>query len=421
MPSGNGKDVDSPLNQSRPGNESSEPSPQSPSGITQPSRLRRTLLFAGVFALLAMLFVPTPEQHGHRAGYRWVFDRSDTSIAFFQLLVNVAFAALMGALLANFLGRLVYLFRALARALLALLRRLAWPLAACFVIAAIGFGLLWTQEAATVRARSDERYADYLIGTVHDGVRAKDYLLRAAENWKLAGDTAKGQSARQRADNAYQEAAAAREAAAEQAKKQAAVLRAQRDEDRATELLHLQWRDNAPYPPTNEKVAKAKQLLLDAAEAWHIAGNTDREQRVRAVEKSARYLPAGPLSAKNFLDWPDEPPWVKYQRIDRGARFSIDPRDIDDAISRARAHYNGAVERGDLGAMKVAEAELSALGVNAWEEFLLAKKRKQDDEDCRKEMHLQKWDHWTDAGKTFMLGTFFERQLDTRTVLKDYL
>jgi len=64
-------------------------------------KLRRTLFVAGVFALLAMLFVPTPEQHGHRAGYRWIFDRSDTSIAFFQLLVNVAFAALLGAILAT--------------------------------------------------------------------------------------------------------------------------------------------------------------------------------------------------------------------------------------------------------------------------------------------------------------------------------
>src|SRR4030095_329715 len=96
MPSGNGKNVDSPLNQSRPGNESSEPSPQSPSSIAQPSRLRRTLLFAGVFALLAMVFVPTPKH-----GYRLIFDRSDMSIAFFQLLVNVAFAALVGALVTN--------------------------------------------------------------------------------------------------------------------------------------------------------------------------------------------------------------------------------------------------------------------------------------------------------------------------------
>jgi hypothetical protein len=58
----------------------------------------------------------------------------------------------------------------------------------------------------------------------------------------------------------------------------------------------------------------AKQLLLDAAEAWHIAGNTDLEQRVRAKEKNARYLPPDPLSLEDFLAWPEEPPWAKYQR-----------------------------------------------------------------------------------------------------------
>src|SRR5439155_10664856 len=47
-------------------------------------------------ALLAMAYVPTPHQ-----GYRLIFSEKDTSIAFFQLLVNVAFAALLGAIIAN--------------------------------------------------------------------------------------------------------------------------------------------------------------------------------------------------------------------------------------------------------------------------------------------------------------------------------
>jgi len=59
-------------------------------------KLRRTLLTAGVFALLAMIYVPTPHQ-----GYRAIFSQRDTSIAFFQLLANVVFAALLGGILAT--------------------------------------------------------------------------------------------------------------------------------------------------------------------------------------------------------------------------------------------------------------------------------------------------------------------------------
>jgi hypothetical protein len=64
-------------------------------------KLRRTLLTAGVFALLAMVYVPTP----HR-GYRLIFSSEDTSIAFFQLLANVAFAALLGAILAIIVAKM---------------------------------------------------------------------------------------------------------------------------------------------------------------------------------------------------------------------------------------------------------------------------------------------------------------------------
>jgi hypothetical protein len=52
--------------------------------------------------------------------------------------------------------------------------------------------------------------------------------------------------------------------------------------------------------------------------------------------------------------------------------------------------------------------------LSQWNEYLAAKNRKQEDEDCHKEMHLQRWDHGTNFGKTFMLGTFFERNLGDR-------
>jgi hypothetical protein len=196
MPSGNGKNVDSSLNQSRPGNKSGGPSPQSPSSIAQPSRLRRTLLFAGVFALLAMIYVPMPKH-----GYRLIFDRSDTSIAFFQLLVNVGFAALIGGLVANLPWRRAWF------------RRGIYLVGACLAIAVVIIAFIQIREDAVAQAGSDARYADYLLKTVHDGVRARDYLLHAADNWHIAADTVQEQRARQRADNAYQEAALAREAA----------------------------------------------------------------------------------------------------------------------------------------------------------------------------------------------------------------
>jgi hypothetical protein len=50
------------------------PSSQSASNIAQRSRLRRTLLFAGVFALLAMIFVPMPRDHGRGGGYRLIIN-----------------------------------------------------------------------------------------------------------------------------------------------------------------------------------------------------------------------------------------------------------------------------------------------------------------------------------------------------------
>src|SRR2546430_6800664 len=69
-------------------------------------KLRRTLLTAGVFALLAMVFVRMPTRHG--GGYRLILDTSDTSIAFLQLLVNVVFAALAGTIVANLSKRALY-------------------------------------------------------------------------------------------------------------------------------------------------------------------------------------------------------------------------------------------------------------------------------------------------------------------------
>jgi hypothetical protein len=132
-------------------------------------KVRLTLLTAGVFALLAMIYVPTP----HR-GYRLIFSSDDTSIAFFQLLVNIVFAALLGAILATIIPKLPWW---------------AWfwisgiALIALFIIGA----LAWRNftETAADRARFDEEFADSQLA-YHYLDAAKFTLRSAAHNWRLA-------------------------------------------------------------------------------------------------------------------------------------------------------------------------------------------------------------------------------------------
>jgi hypothetical protein len=69
-----------------------------------------------------MVYVPTP--HG---GYRLIFSENDTSIAFFQLLVNVWFAALLGAILATIVPNIS--------------RRTLFLTAGCIAVVALGVGV----------------------------------------------------------------------------------------------------------------------------------------------------------------------------------------------------------------------------------------------------------------------------------------
>jgi hypothetical protein len=131
--------------------------------------MRRTLLTAGVFALLAMIYVPTP----HR-GYRLIFSSDDTSLAFFQLLVNVVFAALLGAILATIIPKLPWW---------------AWRwITGIAVIALLCIGgVAWRNftAAAADRARFDEEFADSQLA-YHYPDAAKFTLRSAARNWRLA-------------------------------------------------------------------------------------------------------------------------------------------------------------------------------------------------------------------------------------------
>ena len=132
------------------------------------------MLTAGVFALLAMIYVPTPAKPYHAAHYRFVFSQDDTSVAFFQLLVNVVFAALLGALLAAIIPKLP---------------RWAWRwITGIALIAFLIMGALaWRNftEAAADWARSDEEFADSQLA-YHYPDAAKLTLRNAARNWQLA-------------------------------------------------------------------------------------------------------------------------------------------------------------------------------------------------------------------------------------------
>jgi MFS family permease len=125
--------------------------------------MRRTLMTAAVFALLAMIYVPTP----HR-GYRLIFSSDDTSIAFFQLLVNVVFAALLGAILATIVPKLPrWAWR--------------WITAIALIALCIMAAVAWRNfmEAAVSQARSDEEFADEQLAQ-HYSDAAKFTLRNAA-------------------------------------------------------------------------------------------------------------------------------------------------------------------------------------------------------------------------------------------------
>jgi hypothetical protein len=137
--------------------------------------------------------------HGYLPIYE-IGGKADVNVA--QLVLNVSFAALAGALAANLPRRAVYL------------------IAACLSVAAIATGIVAVvriseasvvraQQSAVARAYSDERYADRLLQysrfqsalQQQDVKKAKLYLLHSAENWHIAGNTAEEQRVRAKEKN----------------------------------------------------------------------------------------------------------------------------------------------------------------------------------------------------------------------------
>jgi nucleoid-associated protein YgaU len=174
-------------------NGADKPPSQSASSTAQRSRLRRTLLFASVFALLAMIFVPTP-----RHGYRFVFDQADTSIAFFQLLVNVIFAAALGAIAAN------------------LSKRARWVSGCIVVVAIASYAGPKIARHAYWRAEAEERYAEAeFVSPYCEVAKAQKHFRNAAFYWRLALQFKRAELAEARANGAVEEMEAAQRQAAE--------------------------------------------------------------------------------------------------------------------------------------------------------------------------------------------------------------
>ena len=133
----------------------------------------RALLTAGVFALLAMIYVPTPAQRFVHPGYRFIFSSEDTSIAFFQLLLNVGFAALLGAILAAIVPNIS--------------RRTLLLTAGCIAVVALGVGVFAFCQAAAIRAQVDEKNGEeVLVLNPTDLQWTLTKFRNAATNWRLA-------------------------------------------------------------------------------------------------------------------------------------------------------------------------------------------------------------------------------------------
>jgi hypothetical protein len=241
--------------------------------------------------------VPYVKGHGYAAdrGYLPIYEigaRADVNVA--QLLLNVSFAALIGALVSN-LSRRGW-------------RRLFWIVASGALLIAAWFGFVAFQDRMKSGAENEEAIARLQIenGNFH---AAKEHLLKASNYWWWKGWWDGARNARERASGD------------EGMKKEAAVFRAHKDEERAKPLLRMtnvfdQFDSkaseeaflDAPYPSDN-KVTEAKRLLLDAAEKWHVAGNTAEEERVRAWEKNIK------TEAELRASLPDQPP-NKYMSTD---------------------------------------------------------------------------------------------------------
>ena len=129
--------------------------------------MKRTLLTAGIFALLSMVYVPKAHY-----GYRLIFSQEDTSVALFQLMLNVGFAALLGAILATIAQKLP--------------QRMRRRIAVGAVIAIVSLSAFVWVTSAIRRARHDEESARYFLYSL--SVDAEEKSREPADQYSLHSD-----------------------------------------------------------------------------------------------------------------------------------------------------------------------------------------------------------------------------------------
>jgi hypothetical protein len=369
-------------------------------------RLRRTLIGAAIGALLAMSMVPYVKGHRYalERGYLPIYEiggRADVNVA--QLLLNVSFAALVGALASN------------------LSRRAVLELLGAAGILAAGVGL-WGefrvfQEQMKAGAEREETLATV---SIQDGnfVGAKEHLRKASNYWWWKGWWEGAQDAKQRAFD-------------EQGmKKQAASSRAQKDEARVMQLLGMtnpfeQFHLHPFYPNANAK--EAKQLLLDAAENWNAAGNTYEEQRVRKWEKNLK------SADEVFAGLPAQPP-NKYVSTDpnfglkeAGTPLPGQPSGkYAPSLQAAQNQFSDFIPdksnfsdfTPDKKQKPTSEGIQAPSSQNPFEKIeneqnpFLKLDREAEEAQCRAPLNYPpvKWNHKTEFGKTFAIIKFRERK-----------
>jgi hypothetical protein len=224
--------------------------------------MKRTLFAAGFAVLASLMFAPfgqylrygTEEIQTHAP----FFVRTDGSILYKSLILQTLFAAILAAIIVNIRCRVS--------------RRARWALfclaVSVVLVVASWFGFCAFQRQMKTAAEREEAMANGAILNGNFEV-AKQHLLNESKYWWRKGWWDGARDARQRAFD--QEAM----------KKKAAIFRAQRDEERAAQLI-VQGLSDRPSYASDKNVTEAKKLLLDGAEAWHIAGIAGEEQRLRA-------------------------------------------------------------------------------------------------------------------------------------------
>jgi hypothetical protein len=237
-------------------------------------RLKRTLLFAGVFALLAMVFVPMPMDHGRGGGYRLIFDTSNTGIAFFQLLINVVFAALAGAIVAS------------------LPKRVLIAIGVCIAIAAAVIGETARVKHCWMLAQDYEGYAESWLSAANykrpdeAARRARQWFLDAASNWRLAWQFDKAEQAKRKANDA----AARMETIRQEA--EAEVTRRAKQEELASREKEFsrQWEINAQRVMDAYPELRYENSLYSQAMRKVLSGNAVYSQRVDGFEQAYKII-----------------------------------------------------------------------------------------------------------------------------------